>query len=76
VLTAAEKEAVEIDIKYEGFIRRQAKQLAAVAAKHARRLPDDLDYGGIETLSMEAREKLAKCEGMREDREGGGGGPA
>ncbi|PSC67445.1 tRNA uridine 5-carboxymethylaminomethyl modification enzyme [Micractinium conductrix] len=59
-LTAAEKEAVEIDIKYEGFIRRQAKQLASVAAKHARRLPDDLDYKVIQTLSMEAREKLAK----------------
>lgn len=38
----------------------QAKQLASVAAKHARRLPDDLDYRSIQTLSMEAREKLAK----------------
>ena len=38
----------------------QAKQLASVAAKHARRLPDDLDYKVIQTLSMEAREKLAK----------------
>lgn len=65
LLTAAEKEAVEIDIKYEGFIRRQAKQLAAVAAKHARRLPDDLDYMGVDTLSMEAREKLAKCAACR-----------
>ncbi|KAL4425221.1 hypothetical protein ABPG75_009237 [Micractinium tetrahymenae] len=59
-LTAAEKEAVEIDIKYAGFIRRQAKQLASVAAKHVRRLPDDIDYRSIQTLSMEAREKLSK----------------
>eukprot|EP00887_Chlorella_sp_A99_P003376 scaffold7.g3376.t1 len=59
-LAAAEKEAAEIDIKYEGFIRRQSKQLASVAAKHARRLPDDIDYGGIATLSLEAREKLQR----------------
>ena len=38
----------------------QAKQLQSVAAKHARRLPDDLDYRSIQTLSMEAREKLSK----------------
>lgn len=47
--------------RYEGFIKRQGRQLASVAAKAAKRLPDDLDYMGIETLSMEAREKLSKC---------------
>jgi len=60
VLTNAEKEAVEIEIKYSGFIRRQEKQLASVAAKHSRRLPDNLDYHSILTLSKEAREKLSK----------------
>jgi tRNA U34 5-carboxymethylaminomethyl modifying enzyme MnmG/GidA len=59
-MTSAEKEAAEIDIKYEGFIRRQAKQLQSVAAKHAKRIPDDVDYGAVQTLSMEAREKLSK----------------
>jgi tRNA uridine 5-carboxymethylaminomethyl modification enzyme len=58
--TVWEAEAAEIDIKYEGFIRRQAKQLQAVAAKHARRIPDTVDYSAIATLSMEAREKLEK----------------
>jgi tRNA uridine 5-carboxymethylaminomethyl modification enzyme len=60
LLTQAEKEAVEIEIKYSGFIRRQEKQLASVAAKHSKRLPDDLDYDSIKTLSKEAREKLSK----------------
>jgi tRNA uridine 5-carboxymethylaminomethyl modification enzyme len=60
LLTGAEKEAVEIEIKYSGFIRRQEKQLASVAAKHSKRLPDDLDYHSIITLSKEAREKLSK----------------
>jgi tRNA uridine 5-carboxymethylaminomethyl modification enzyme len=60
LLTTAEKEAVEIEIKYSGFIRRQEKQLASVAAKHSRRLADDLDYQSIRTLSKEAREKLSK----------------
>ncbi|KAG7673037.1 hypothetical protein Ndes2437B_g01148 [Nannochloris sp. 'desiccata'] len=60
ILTNAEKEAVEIEIKYSGFIRRQEKQLASVASKHSKRLPDDLDYHSIITLSKEAREKLSK----------------
>jgi hypothetical protein len=59
-LTREEREAAEIDLKYEGFIRRQAKQLATVAARSGRRLPADLDYGALGTLSMEAREKLAR----------------
>jgi len=59
-LTGAETEAVEIEIKYSGFIKRQSKQLATVAAKHAKRIPDDVDYASIATLSKEAREKLEK----------------
>ena len=59
-LSGAEKEAVEIELKYSGFIKRQEKQLVAVAAKHSKRLPDDLEYDSIETLSKEAREKLSK----------------
>ena len=60
VLTSYEKEAVEIELKYSGFIRRQEKQLASVASKHSKRLPDDIDYHSIGTLSKEAREKLER----------------
>ena len=62
-VSAAEAEAAEIGIKYSGFIRRQAAQQTAVAAKAQRPLPADLDYRSIGTLSMEAREKLAKVLG-------------
>jgi tRNA uridine 5-carboxymethylaminomethyl modification enzyme len=59
-LSATEKEAVEIELKYSGFIKRQQKQLSAVAAKHAKKIPDDIDYDSIGTLSKESREKLSK----------------
>lgn len=59
-LSLAEQEAAEIDIKYAGFVKRQERQLLQLEARHAQRLPADLDYSAITTLSLEAREKLAK----------------
>ncbi|MEB3175693.1 MAG: tRNA uridine-5-carboxymethylaminomethyl(34) synthesis enzyme MnmG [Cyanobacteriota bacterium] len=57
-LSAVEKEGVEIEIKYSGYIRRQEKQIEQVSRQSQRPLPQGLDYLTIETLSMEAREKL------------------
>ncbi|MEM9135728.1 MAG: tRNA uridine-5-carboxymethylaminomethyl(34) synthesis enzyme MnmG [Cyanobacteria bacterium P01_F01_bin.42] len=61
-LSASEKEGVEIAIKYSGYIERQAKQIEHAARQEQRRIPERLDYASIQTLSMEAREKLAKVQ--------------
>ena len=59
-MSDAAKEAVEIDIKYAGFIKRQTKQLQQTTAKYGKKLSSDIDYMAIKTISMEAREKLSK----------------
>lgn len=58
-LNQAEKEGAEIDIKYAGYLHRQQQQIEQINRQANRKLPPDLDYGAIETLSKEAREKLA-----------------
>ena len=59
-LTKLEEEAIETEIKYSGFIRRQQLELSRSEAQHSRKLPEGLDYNTISTLSSEAREKLSK----------------
>ena len=51
-------EGAEIDIKYSGYLQRQEQQIAQVKRQDGRRLPADLDYQALTTLSAEAREKL------------------
>lgn len=58
-LDRAEREGAEIDIKYSGYIQRQQNQIEQMSRQTNRKLPADLDYQAIETLSMESREKLA-----------------
>ena len=56
----AEREGAEIDLKYSGYLQRQQNQIDRVSREANRRLPEDLDYDSITTLSKESREKLSK----------------
>lgn len=51
-------EQVEIEIKYEGYIGRQLKQVNQFKKMEKKRIPEDLDYNDIGSLRLEARQKL------------------
>ena len=53
-------EQVEIQIKYEGYIKKQLAQVAEQARLEKTLLPEHLDYQGMQGLRLEAREKLSK----------------
>ena len=52
------KEQVNIEIKYEGYIKRQLKQVEQFKKMEARKIPDDIDYDDIKSLRIEAVQKL------------------
>lgn len=53
-------EQVEIELKYEGYIKRQQAQINEMRRLEVKLLPKDIDYNAIEGLRLEAREKLSK----------------
>ena len=57
-LPAAVREAVEIGMKYEGYLRRQERQVEEFQKEESRLLPPEIDYAHIEGLRVEARQKL------------------
>ena len=56
------REGAEIDIKYSGYLQRQQQQIDQVKRQSQRKLPSDLNYASIGTLSNEAREKLSAIQ--------------
>lgn len=57
-LTSSEREQVEIDIKYAGYIERQKEEIAKASANENLVIPDDMDYDAVRGLSFEVRQKL------------------
>lgn len=59
-LTKQEKEEVEIQIKYEGYIKMQEAQVEKFKKLETKMLPENIDYEDIKGISLEARQKLNK----------------
>ena len=57
-LSKAEREQVEIQIKYEGYIKLQEKQVEEFKKLENKKLPNNIDYNEIKGISLEARQKL------------------
>ena len=60
MLSSVVKEQVEIQIKYDGYIQRQQRQIHQFKKLENFRIPDAFDYANVQGLKTEAREKLAK----------------
>ena len=52
----------EISLKYEGYIKRQLKQVEEFSRMEERKLPEDINYDEVTGLRLEAREKLKKIK--------------
>ena len=59
-LTKQEAEEVEIQIKYEGYIKMQEAQVEKFKKLETKLLPEDIDYETVQGISLEARQKLNK----------------
>lgn len=54
------REQVDLQIKYEGYIKIQLEQVEAMRKLEKRKIPEDIDYDQIKSLRLEATEKLKK----------------
>lgn len=61
-LTLQEKNEVEIQVKYEGYIKMEEKQVEKFKELENKKIPDDIDYDKISGLRIEARQKLSKVK--------------
>ena len=54
--------SAEVYVRYEGYLKRNAEQIARAKKAEDKLLPEDCDYAHIEGLRLEAREKLSKVK--------------
>ena len=59
-LTRSEKEEVEIEVKYEGYIKLQLEQVEKFKKLETKILPEGINYLNLQGISLEARQKLDK----------------
>lgn len=62
ILPADVIEQVDINVKYEGYITRQLKQVEQFKKMEIKQIPKDLDYNDIRGLRIEARQKLSAVQ--------------
>ena len=53
---------MEIDIKYDGYIKRQLKQVEQFRKLESKKIPENIDYDKIPSLRLEAVQKLKLCK--------------
>lgn len=53
-------EQVNINIKYEGYIKRQLKQIEQFKKLESKKIPEDIDYENVKSLRIEAKQKLSQ----------------
>lgn len=59
-LDSVAMEEAEINVKYDGYLKRQQSMLKDVVKLEGKKMPDDIDYNSIHGLRIEARQKLHK----------------
>ncbi len=62
ILSEEVTEQVEINIKYDGYIKRQLRQVNQFKKLENRRIPDNIDFNKVPSLRIEARQKLNKFQ--------------
>jgi tRNA uridine 5-carboxymethylaminomethyl modification enzyme len=55
-------EQIEIELKYEGYIKRQVEEVEKFTRFESLQIPSDIDYKKVKSLSVEGREKLMKIQ--------------
>jgi tRNA uridine 5-carboxymethylaminomethyl modification enzyme len=56
------QEQLEIEVKYEGYIKRQLADIEKMKKMETRHIPEGFDYQALPGLSNEARQKLAAVQ--------------